>query len=198
MTERNLDLGRPAVVWSGDPETMLALRDRWAAHASDVFYDGLEALYDRPHGLVRADCTRQGVDRLVARAKGSGLTLEGVCREDPPIRPARPADFTWMLAAGMDAPLLMLEVSVPRRGEISPRMVLHAVGPYLEGVALTPGTRPTCRLTGDRLTLTVQPMDVPVMAGVEEDAVRELTGRGWAVRTLKRRPYYRLAHSAGK
>lgn len=198
MTEQNLDLGRPAVVWSGDPETMLALRDRWAAHVSDVFYDGLEALYDRPDGLVRADCTRQGVDRLVARAKGSGLTLEGVCREDPPIRPARPSDFTWMLAAGMDAPLLMLEVSVPRRGEISPRMVLHAVGPYLEGVALTPGTRPTCRLTGDRLTLTVQPMDVPVMAGVEEDVVRALTGRGWAVRTLKRRPYYRLAHDAGK
>ena len=124
--------------------------------------------------------------------------LEGVCREDPPIRPARPSDFTWMLAAGMDAPLLMLEVSVPRRAEISPRMVLHAVGPYLEGVALTPGTRPTCRLMGDRLTLTVQPMDVPVMAGVEEDAVRALTGRGWTVRTLKRRPYYRMAHSAGK
>ena len=69
MTERILDLGRPAVVWSGDCETMLAIRDRWTAHASDVFYDGLEALYDRPHGLVRADCTQTSSPAPLATTK---------------------------------------------------------------------------------------------------------------------------------
>lgn len=193
MTERMLDLGRPAVVWSGDPAVLLGLRDEWAGRARDIFWQGLVALYDRPGGTVQADCTPLGVDRLKALAARPGLHVEGVCRENTPVPPTRPTDYTWLLAASMDAPLVRIKASRRNALSIGKDAVYRLIDPYIPLFRWTPGTRPMCRFAPESVTVDCQPMEVESLAVLERALTWDFTSHGWTVHTLKRRPYYTLA-----